>query len=225
MDNSNSINKKPLFHPEQFETTSRDLPSNPRTLNLIRQQREKILKTDDIEKLISPGLYFMTPEKANDTDELAETNTKYLFRNLYGDTLLTSLFFSRENIDNIQKLIRLAIYKEFNYVIDNQSNKELLVIMRALFLEYSAHPQLFKENMTEQEKADLYKKYTAEVNRLNKIVINDVVPRVASQLQQYLDYLRDASKINYQEEQPVNVSIKGQREYRSPTQVWFGGDF
>lgn len=219
--NLNQINVKKLFHPLEFETTSRDLPSNPRTLNLIRQQREQALTSEEVENLVSPGAYKLTP----DDKDIAKSNTKYMFRNLWGETLLTYLFFSDENVKNIQNLIRLAIHKEFNYVIDNQSVNELLIVMRAIFLEYSAHPPLPKANITEQEKQELYKKYTKEVNRLNKIVIDDVVPRVATQLQQYLDYLRDASKINYQQEQPLNVSIKGQREYRSPTQVWFGGDF
>jgi len=63
-----------------------------------------------------------------------------------------------------------------------------------------------------------------EVSRLNAIVINQVVPNIVSQLQQYIDYLKDASEQPYYMDKPKNVSIKGQKQYRSITQVLSGGD-
>jgi hypothetical protein len=79
--------------------------------------------------------------------------------------------------------------------------------------------------MTSQEKSELIIKYKNEVSRLNQIVINAIVPKIISQIQQYLDYLRDASEQPYQMDKPKNESITGQKEYRSTTQVLFGGDF
>jgi tetrahydromethanopterin S-methyltransferase subunit H len=96
--------------------------------------------------------------------------------------------------------------------------------MRALFLEYSLHPKLITDKMSEQESAELLKKYTTEVSRLNTIVVNQVVPKIISQIQQYVDYLRDASTQPYYMDKPKNDSVKGQKQYRSTTQVLTGGD-
>lgn len=220
MDTQNLPRPDNLFHPTNYEVTSRDLPANIRTLNSVRIDREQSLSNKELNKLVSPGSYNLTV----DDKRLSKSNTRQLYKNLYGETLLTQMFFSEANIQNIQKLIRFLIHKETGYVIDNQSNNELLTIMRSLFLEYSAHPKLITDDMTQSERNELLKKYTEEVARLNQIVINDTVPRVASQLQQYLDYLRDASQPPKQMEPPMNVSIAGQRQYRSVTQVLLGSE-
>lgn len=217
---STNSSPKTLFHPSFFDKTSRDLPSNPRTLELIRQQREKRIESDDIKKLVSPGSFKLT---VNDK-KISQINTKQLFKNTYSETLLTFLFFSDKNVKNIQKLIKHLIYKEMGYIVDDQSYNELLTVMRSVFLQYSTHPPLITENMSEQERSALYLKYTKEVSKLNEIVINLIVPTIASQLQQYLDYLRDASNPPYYMDKPSNESVKGQRQYRSVTQVLTGFD-
>ena len=96
--------------------------------------------------------------------------------------------------------------------------------MRALFLEYSLHPKLITEEMSPKERNELLQKYTAEVARLNMIIVNQVVPKIISQIQQYVDYLRDASEQPYYMDKPKNDSVKGQKQYRSTTQVLTGGD-
>ncbi len=208
-----------LFHPSMFETTFKDTPVDERTLNNVRSQREKRLAST-VSELTSPGRYKLT----DNDDQLTGSNTRHLFKNLYGETPLTFLFFSDKNVDNMQKLIRFIVHKETGYVVDRQSNNELLVIMRSIFLEYSAHPPLIDDKMSEQQKGLLMKKYTAEVARLNEIVVNAVVPKVVSQMQQYLDYLRDATQQPFYMDTPQNPSTAGQREYRSVTQVLLGGD-
>lgn len=223
MDTSNlSLRLKPskLFHPTDFETTSRDLPTNIRTLNSVRRDREQSLPAKQLAKVVSPGKYDLTI----DDSQLSKSNTYQLFKNLYGETLLTEMFFSERNINNLQNVIRFVVNKETGYVIDNQSYNELLTIMRSIFLEYSAHPKLLTDDLSPIEKTALLQKYTSEVTRLNGIVVSDVVPRVASQMQQYLDYLRDASQPIRVMEKPISVSVSGERQYRSTTQVLLGGD-
>jgi hypothetical protein len=170
--------------------------------------------------MISPGSHILTI----DDDGLSDSNTRHLFKNLYGETLLTSLFFSKLNILNIQNVIKFNVHKETNYIIDKQSMNELMIIMRAVFLEYSRHPKLITPDMPQDEKDVLLMKYKMEVSRLNTIVINQVVPSIISQLQQYVDYLKDASEQPYYMDKPENVSVKGQKQYRSITQVLTGGN-
>lgn len=199
-----------------FETANGHLPQEDRTLAAIKDQRATASSLD----FQSPGSFKLTV----DDTALSKSNTQHLFKNLYGETLLTRLFFSSSNVNNLQKVIRFIIHRETGESIDNQSNNELLIIMRSLFLEYSAHPTLVDERMSKEEKTKLYNKYTEEVKRLNEIVINTVVPKVMSQMQQYLDYLRDASQQPYQMNSPTNTNIAGERRYRSVTQLLLGTD-
>jgi len=204
-----------LFHPSKFESIN-DFPLDERTLLSVHEQRTRPIES--LENLKSPGKFKFT-EQDNLT---AESNTRFLFKNLYTDSLLTDLFFSKKNIENVDNVIRFLVYKYTNEVIDKQSVSELLVIMRSVFLEYSSHPPIINEKMSDEEKKELIVKYTNEVDRLNQIVFNNIVPKLVSQLQQYLDYLRDVSKQPEQMERPKSESIKGQKQYRSVTQVLTG---
>ena len=209
----------PIFQQQIFETTNPDVPLETRTLQEIRKQRGQSLTKSKIEELRSPGSFRLTTDKNN----LSGSNTRHLFKNLYGETPLTFLFFSKQNIENIQKIIKFVVHREIGYVVDDQSTNELLIVMRAIFLEYSLHPKLPDPSMTEKERQELMKKYTTEVARLNTILVNHIVPKIVSQVQQYVDYLRDASQQPYHMDKPQNDSVKGQREYRSTTQVLLGG--
>jgi hypothetical protein len=224
MDTSQFINNNPIksvFHPSLFETTSSDVPSDKRTLMIITKERSQRLTSDKIDNLKSPGSYDFTINYK----QVSGSNTRFLFKNLYGETPLTFLFFSDKNIQNIQNMLKYLVHKQNGYIIDDQSVTELLIIMRGIFLEYSLHPKLIDESMSDQEKNELKIKYTNEVKRLNKLVIDYIVPKVVSQMQQYLDYLKDASEQPYYMDKPQNVSIQGQKQYRSTTQVLLGGNF
>lgn len=204
----------PNFHPSFFETTNKDTPSDTREL------MEKNTSEESLGELSSSHKYNLTV----DDNKLSGSNTRHIFRNLYGETLLTFLFFSKKNIENIQNVIKYIIHKETNYVIDNQSVNELLIIMRSIFLEYSAHPKLIDEKMSDDEKKILLEKYTKEVARLNDIVINTIVPKVVSQMIQYINYLKDASQQPTYMDRPTNENVSGQRVYRSITEVLTGSN-
>jgi len=210
----------PDLHPSQYEMNDVMNVKQKRTLLTIKEEREKALSIDDLDKLKSPGQYHFTP---NDT-HLRGSNTTAVFRDLYGETLLTFLFFSKENIENIQKLIRMLVYKYTKESVDYQSNNELLVVMRSVFLSYSKHPPLLDDSMSDNKKKELRKQYTNEVDRLNQLVIDICVPNIVSQLQQYLLYLSDASSPLRVMEKPESTSVKGTKDYRSQTQVLLGGD-
>lgn len=223
MDTSQFINNNPIksvFHPSLFETSSADVPSDKRTLMMVTKERAQRLTKDKVLDLTSPGSYDFTI----DDTKVSPSNTRFLFKNR-SETPLTFLFFSDTNIQNIQNILKYLVHKINGYIIDNQSVTELLIIMRGIFLEYSLHPKLIDEKMSDKEKSELIIKYKNEVARLNQIVINAIVPKIISQIQQYLDYLRDASQQPYHMDKPVNESITGQKQYRSTTQVLFGGDF
>lgn len=140
------------------------------------------------------------------------TFTNSVFKNLYGETLLTSLFFSEQNTSNIQILIKRAIFKELNgIVIDDQSLEELLVVMRSVFLSESNHPPLIDKETPQQELRKLYTLYTKEVARLNSLVVNQAVPIILSYVKQYLIYESEIRNPIQIMEKPMATSIKGEK--------------
>lgn len=206
------------MHPSLFQDV---FTTNNRTLLSVTEDREKLIETSDLNNLKSPGNFNFT-ERVD--VNLTGSNTRHLFKGLYGETPLTFLFFSKDNINNIQNVIKHLIYKELNQVIDTQDPTELMIIMRSIFLEYHRHPKLLDEGMDEVTKKALLKQYSNEVARLNELVINESVPKIISQIQQYLDYLRDASAPRIPFKNPVNVSLTGTRNKRSITNILTGNN-
>ena len=210
---------KPDLHPSLFQDINTTNLKNDRTLLSITTDREKRIATSDLTNLSSPGNF-----NFNFGNELTGSNTRHLFKGLYGETPLTFLFFSKDNINNIQNLIKYLIYKDFGEIIDTQDSTELMIIMRSIFLEYHRHPKLIDPSMKESTLKILFKQYTDEVSRLNDLVINETVPRIVSQLQQYIDYLRDTSAPRIPIEKPTSVTVTGTRSNRSITSILTGNN-
>ena len=108
------------------------------------------------------------------------------FRNategLWNHTILSDLFFSQQNIQIIQNGIRAGVYKMSNgqYVIGPQDCDALKIIMRSIFLQYSANQPT---HITEQ------------INALNQMVMNYCIEQVYGEAQGYVKYLDDASTL------------------------------
>ena len=108
------------------------------------------------------------------------------FRNategLWSSTSLSLAFFSQQNINMIQNGIRAGVYKRSNsqYVIAPQDCDSLKIIMRSIFLQYSANQP---DNITQQ------------INQLNKIVLDYCIQQVYSEAQGYMKYINDASTL------------------------------
>lgn len=208
----------PEFHPQAFQVPATD-NAETRTLMSIQNQREQQLETSNLAELPSAMRYALTENDA----ELDEFNTKYMFRTV-SESLLSKMYFSKSNVRNVQRVIRFLVHRITGKVIDDQSVKELLIIMRSVFLQFGAHPRIIDENTPPREAEKLFPLYTKEVGRLNEIVFNYIVPRVVSGMQQYLDYLRDASQPPQHLELPQSDSVTGQRQYRSVTEVLTGSN-
>lgn len=222
-DNVNLFIPQSKFHPMMFQTLSADNLPSYKNITEVLDERSTALGTKEYEKLESPGSFNLTP-----TDKYSYNNVHSMFKNIHGETLLNSLFFSDKNIQQIQNSIRFLVHKYTDQTIDEQSKTDLLVIMRSIYLEYLNQPPELSDKLDEKTRAIVLKQTRDEISRLNNIVVNEIVPKIVSQLQQYLDYLRDASAPysgDLLDVKPTSVSIKGQKNYRSATSVYFGGDF
>lgn len=119
------------------------------------------------------------------------------FRNptegLWNETPLSQAFFSQENIQIIQNGIRSGVYKRSNgqYVIGDQDCDSIKIIMRSVFLQYSANkPSSIPEQIIE----------------LNNIVLNYCVQQVYSEAQGYMKYIDDVSTLAVPIAHPVQAS-------------------
>lgn len=153
--------------------------------------------------------------KIADTSELFKMYDKIpahqctTFRNptegLWNDTILSQVFFSRENIQIIQNGIRAGVYQRSNsqYVIGPQDCDSLKIIMRSVYLQYASN---LPNNIPEQ------------VAELNKMVLNYCIQQVYSEAQGYMKYVDDVSTLAVPIAHPVQASNTGREiEFKS----WF----
>lgn len=131
------------------------------------------------------------------------------FRNategLWDNTALSQAFFSRENIQIIQNGIRAGVYKRSNgqYVIGDQDCDSIKIVMRSVFLQYSANQP---SNISQQ------------IEQLNKIVLNYCIQQVYSEAQGYMKYVDDVSTLVVPIAHPVQATNNDkQLEFKS----WF----
>jgi Family of unknown function (DUF5761) len=116
------------------------------------------------------------------------------------DTMLSKAYFSEQNIQIIQNGIRAGVYGRSNgqYVISPQDCDSLKIIMRSIFLSYSAN---------------LPTNVTGQIQQLNQMVINYCVDRVYGEAQGYMKYLDDVSTLAVPLAPPVMSSQNDKRNY------------
>lgn len=111
-----------------------------------------------------------------------------------GGNQLNNLYFSNENISAIQHGIRYTVFKETDKVIDVQDERELLVVMRSIYLQYGKN---------------LPSNIVSQVKQLNKRVLETVIPKIITEMNQYQTYLRDASALPIPLDRGESTSSKG----------------
>jgi hypothetical protein len=137
------------------------------------------------------GFSYPTKTEANFASDMLRGN--------WDHNALSDTFFTRTNVDRIQKEIRKEVYRisgPKQYVIDDQDVDELKMIMRAMYLQYS------KNNAGNIQ---------GQLQELNDLVIKWSVPRIMSEIEQYNYYLNDISHLPIPLEQPMNMSSAGTR--------------
>lgn len=112
----------------------------------------------------------------------------------WADTPLSKAFFSQQNQQILQNGIRAGVYNRSNgkYVISQQSNSDLKMIMRSIFLMQS------ENRMTHQ---------VDQIRELNAHVLDYCIPRVFGEAQGYIKYLHDASTLAVPLATPIHTSL------------------
>ena len=115
------------------------------------------------------------------------------------DNLLSQVYFSSGNIQIIQNGLRAGVYEmsgERKIVIVPQNIDNLKIIMRSIYLQYAQH----REDIT----------ITKQVEDLNTIVLDYVVPTVYNETIGYLKYIQDQSTLV----QPLELPKMVDKDYK-----------
>lgn len=110
-----------------------------------------------------------------------QTNFSESVKGIIEPTILSGVFFSRKNIDNLHTKIKFGIKNILNYDINNQSEEEIQIIMRSIYLQYSKNTD-----------CDIQK----QVSDLNKEVLNYCISNIYTNIKQYLGYIRNISEVS-----------------------------
>jgi hypothetical protein len=114
------------------------------------------------------------------------------------ESLLATVYFSKENIQIVQNGIRSGIYDmsgDKKIIIPPQNINELKIIMRSIYLQYALNNS---HNITEQ------------IVTLNNIVFKTILPTLYSECIAYLHYLRDQTTLAA----PIELPKLNDRDYK-----------
>ena len=164
----------------------------------------------------NPGMFHERIETTSRTNDVPRDLTPYkgkknisILEGIQTIYPFSELFFSEENVKWLQSNIRHKIYilSSNKYVISNQDERELMLIMRAIYLQNSNNPEKQEE-------------YTKEILKLNKLVMEYVIPSIISEIEQYSNYIKDISQVATPIPLPIATSIHGTKLYdRGPSDV------
>lgn len=117
---------------------------------------------------------------------------------------LSDTFFSKQNMKHLQDMLRYRVFiaSKGKYKISNQDETELLVIQRAMFLQHSKN---------------LPYNINGQIDELNEHVIAFILPKIMSEIKQWIYYSDDIQHLPTLMELPKNVSSAGTRSLPSVT--------
>jgi len=169
-------------------------PIKTDTARLLEGQKQNGLV--DIAILQDPDAMFKMHERVNIKNKATDYNDA--LNGTLEWNVLAQVYFSAENIQIIQNALRAEVYKrsEGKINVPNQNIDNLKIVMRGIYMEYAEH---YPKNIT------------AQVERLNKLVLDYAVPNVYSEAVAYFKYLIDQSTLAV----PLELPIPSDRNYKS----------
>tara|TARA_B100001094_G_scaffold330048_1_gene394292 strand:+ start:2686 stop:3171 length:486 start_codon:yes stop_codon:yes gene_type:complete len=144
-------------------------------------------KCQDISELYSEICDNLDDYKKESINHLLEENN------------INQYFFSKQNINYIQNHIRYEIYKKSKLNIHRQSDRELSLIMRSFYLQYS--------NNNDDN-------FINEIKYLNKLVIDYCIPKITNNVKQYIGYKKDISQMYTPMDKPESANLVGDKSLK-----------
>jgi len=123
------------------------------------------------------------------------------------ENILSKVFFSPKNVKLIQKQMIRAVYKESNgeFLVEPQDEADLMVVMRSMFIQ---HARNYPDHIPEQ------------IQELNNLVVDDIIPGIISWCKAYFGYLERTFEPLYFLDRPECVSSAGTKTLPSVTRTF-----
>ncbi len=121
---------------------------------------------------------------------------------------ISKIFYSKENMNRIQKLIKKKIFDKTNgqfRLDDDQDESDLLVAMRAVFLEHCRF---------------LPFKLIHQVKELNRRTVEYCIPDMITEIKQRYAYIKEINEPIKPIPRPINVNNAGRRTLPALTSAW-----
>ncbi len=121
---------------------------------------------------------------------------------------VSKVYFSQENMNRIQKAIKKTIFERTRgqfRLDEDQDESDLLVTMRAVFLEHSRF---------------LSFKVIHQVKELNRRTVEYIVPDMITEIKQAYGYIKDINEPIKPIPRPMNVNNAGRRTLPALTSAW-----
>tara|TARA_B100000787_G_C16191319_1_gene297699 strand:- start:1216 stop:2037 length:822 start_codon:yes stop_codon:yes gene_type:complete len=141
-----------------------------KTIKEDKNENQLIPDVNDIKNHVSYNLFQESEKKENFNDSI---------KGIIAPSILSGVFFSRKNINNLHNKIKLGIKKILNYTIDNQSEEEMQIIMRSVYLQHSKNTDC---------------EIQSQVKHLNKEVLDYSISNIYTNIKQYLGYIKNISE-------------------------------
>lgn len=119
-------------------------------------------------------------------------------RGIQSKSLLSQVFFSKNNIDLLHNQIRYNVWLQSDkkHIIGRQSDTELEIIMRSIYLQYSKNLPYDIKN---------------QIKELNSMILDYCIPNILSEVEQYLSYKVNVSKLPTPMARPKSLTSAGSK--------------
>ena len=126
-----------------------------------------------------------------------------------GDSKISEIYFSPENIKRIQKMIKREIHvrTKGQYRLDtDQDEADLIIVMRSTYLE---HCRFLPFGIIRQ------------VKDLNRKVIEEIVPSMIGEMKQHYSYIKEINSPIKPIDRPLCVNNAGRRSLPALSTLYF----
>ena len=117
---------------------------------------------------------------------------------------LNEAFFSVSNMNSLQKELQTRVYRETNRLIDRQSEDDLFIIMRGIYVISSVN---HFEDMKRQ------------LQTLNEMVLSHIVPQVVFGVKAHSKFIQDVNNPVEPLDRGMYISSKGEKNNQLPVGV------
>ena len=118
------------------------------------------------------------------------------FQGIQDSSVLSRKFFSKQNIDFLQRQIIMNVVSSAGFKINRQNDTELQIIMRSIYLQYSKN---------------LNCNYKGQIEMLNNKVLDYSVGEVIKNIKAYLGYKKRVNELPIPLLHPQNLSNSGSK--------------